>query len=184
MKIPMGENEKSKYDSVFEEKKSAFKRTETAKSEEKEIIFDEKDNKKGEKSVAATAGPVGKMFVKGDEKGSLKSKQKLRMTTLRRSLSEVIFCAFLILFIILYIGSYMSILMTVLLNLSRAMRKRFFSYAKIKMQVSFAVTEKLISTFVFATRIVQSLCFLNPNYISKISVKYHCNITEISLKFQ
>ena len=103
MKIPMGENEKSKYDSVFEEKKSAFKRTETAKSEEKEIIFDEKDNKKGEKSVTETAGPVGKMFVKGDEKGSLKSKQKLRMTTLRRSLSEVIFCAFLILYIILYI---------------------------------------------------------------------------------
>ena len=29
---------------------------------------------------------------------------------------------------------------------------------------SFAVTAKLISAFVFATRIVQSLCFLNPKF--------------------
>ena len=38
----------------------------------------------------------------------------------------------------------------------------FFAYAKTKPQISFAVTAKLISAFVFATRIVQSLYFLNP----------------------
>ena len=36
--------------------------------------------------------------------------------------------------------------------------------AKTKMQISFAVTAKLISASVFATRIVQSLYFLNPNF--------------------
>ena len=40
----------------------------------------------------------------------------------------------------------------------------FFAYAKTKTQISFAVTAKLISTFVFATRIVQSLYFLNPKF--------------------
>ena len=39
-----------------------------------------------------------------------------------------------------------------------------FAYAKTKMQISFAVTAKLISVFVFATRIVQSLYFLNPKF--------------------
>ena len=39
--------------------------------------------------------------------------------------------------------------------------KAVFAYAKTKTQISFAVTAKLISAFVFATRIVQSLCFLN-----------------------
>ena len=38
---------------------------------------------------------------------------------------------------------------------------RLFAYAKTKTQISFAVTAKLISAFVFATRIVQSLYFLN-----------------------
>ena len=38
-----------------------------------------------------------------------------------------------------------------------------FSYAKTKAQISFAVTAKLISAFVFATLIVQSL-FLNPKF--------------------
>ena len=42
------------------------------------------------------------------------------------------------------------------------MRKPFFAYAKTKTQISFGVTAKLISAFVFATRIVQSLYFLNP----------------------
>ena len=37
------------------------------------------------------------------------------------------------------------------------MRNRLFAYAKTKMQISFLVTGKLISAFVFATRIVQSL---------------------------
>ena len=41
---------------------------------------------------------------------------------------------------------------------------RIFAYAKTKTQISFAVTAKLISVFVFATRIVQSLYFLNPKF--------------------
>ena len=44
------------------------------------------------------------------------------------------------------------------------LRKRLFAYAKTKTQISFAVTAKLISAFVFATRIVQSLYFLNPKF--------------------
>ena len=40
----------------------------------------------------------------------------------------------------------------------------FFAYAKTKTQISFAVTAKLISAFVFATLIVQSLYFLNPKF--------------------
>ena len=40
----------------------------------------------------------------------------------------------------------------------------FFAYAKTKTQISFAVTAKLISAFVFATRIVQSLYFLNSEF--------------------
>ena len=44
------------------------------------------------------------------------------------------------------------------------MRKPTFSYAKTKTQISFAVTAKLISAFVFATLIVRSLYFLNPKF--------------------
>ena len=42
----------------------------------------------------------------------------------------------------------------------------FLHYAKTKTQISFAVTAKLISAFVFATRIVQSLYMylLNPKF--------------------
>ena len=39
-----------------------------------------------------------------------------------------------------------------------------FACAKTKTQISFPVTAKLISAFVFATRIVQSLFFLNPKF--------------------
>ena len=39
-----------------------------------------------------------------------------------------------------------------------------FAYAKTKVQISFAVTAKLIRGFVFATRIVQSLYFLNTKF--------------------
>ena len=39
-----------------------------------------------------------------------------------------------------------------------------FAYAKTKTQISFAVTAKLISAFVFATRIVQSLYYINPKF--------------------
>ena len=38
------------------------------------------------------------------------------------------------------------------------------AYAKTKAQIRFAVTAKLISAFVFATRIVQSLYFLNTKF--------------------
>ena len=38
------------------------------------------------------------------------------------------------------------------------------AYAKTKTQISFAVTAKLISAFVFATRIVQFLLYLNPKF--------------------
>ena len=44
------------------------------------------------------------------------------------------------------------------------MRKPDFAEAKTKAQISFAVTAKLISAFVFATRIVQFLFYLNPKF--------------------
>ena len=49
--------------------------------------------------------------------------------------------------------------------MSLVVRKPAFCiYAKTKTQISFAVTAKLISVFVFATRIVQSLYSLNPKF--------------------
>ena len=44
------------------------------------------------------------------------------------------------------------------------MRNRLFAYAKTKTQISFAVTAKLIRAFVFATRKVQCLYFLNLKF--------------------
>ena len=44
------------------------------------------------------------------------------------------------------------------------MRKPAFAYAKTKTQISFAVIAKQIKAFVFATRIVQFLYFLNPKF--------------------
>ena len=44
------------------------------------------------------------------------------------------------------------------------MRNRIFAYAKTKTQISCAVTAQLISAFVFAMRIVQSLFYLNPKF--------------------
>ena len=44
------------------------------------------------------------------------------------------------------------------------MRKPAFAYAKTKTQISFAVTAKLISAFVFDRQIVQSLFYLNPKF--------------------
>ena len=44
------------------------------------------------------------------------------------------------------------------------MRTPVFAYAKTEMQISFVVTAKLISAFVLATRIVESLYFLNPKF--------------------
>ena len=54
-------------------------------------------------------------------------------------------------------------LRTILNELHRE-KKRSFAYAKTKAQISFAVTAKLISAFVFATRIVQFLFYLNPKF--------------------
>ena len=44
------------------------------------------------------------------------------------------------------------------------MRKWIFAYVKRKAQISYAVTEKLINGFVFTTRIVQFLFFLNQKF--------------------
>ena len=54
-----------------------------------------------------------------------------------------------------------------LLNLGKTMSRivgktSFLHMSKTKPQISFAVTKKLISAFVVASRIVQSLYFLNP----------------------
>ena len=51
-------------------------------------------------------------------------------------------------------------------ELSRIVRKPDFAYAKTKAQISFAVTAKLTSAFVFATWIVQFLFFLKPKFQS------------------
>ena len=48
--------------------------------------------------------------------------------------------------------------------MSRVARNRIFAYAKTKTQISFAVTAKQISAFVFATYIVESLYFLHPKF--------------------
>ena len=49
---------------------------------------------------------------------------------------------------------------------------RFFAYAKTKTQISFAVTAKLISAFVFATRIVQSLFYLTPKFQASSHIQW------------
>ena len=56
-----------------------------------------------------------------------------------------------------------------LYDMSRVVRKpALFASAKTKAQISLAVTTKLIRAFVFATRIVQSLYFLNPKFQASI----------------
>ena len=49
-------------------------------------------------------------------------------------------------------------------HLSGAMRKPDFCTCEKKAQISCAVTAQLISAFVFATQIIQSLFFLNLNF--------------------
>ena len=51
----------------------------------------------------------------------------------------------------------------------------FFAYAKTKTQISFAVTAKLISAFVFTIRIVQSLYFLNPKFQASRHLLWLCS---------
>ena len=58
-----------------------------------------------------------------------------------------------------YLGSIIC-----LVYMSRVVRKPVMCICKTKTQISFAVTAKLISIFVFATRIVQSLYFLNTKF--------------------
>ena len=48
-----------------------------------------------------------------------------------------------------------------IINEPRHEKTGVFAYAKTKTQISFTVTAKLISAFVFATRIVQFLYFLS-----------------------
>ena len=50
------------------------------------------------------------------------------------------------------------------IKFSRVMRNRIFAHAKTKAQISCAVNEQLISAFVFAIQMVQSLFFLNPKF--------------------
>ena len=57
-----------------------------------------------------------------------------------------------------------NILWKLIQQLNLVMRKPAFSYAKTNMQISFAVTAKLISAFVFASRIVEFLYNLNPKF--------------------
>ena len=49
-------------------------------------------------------------------------------------------------------------------NEPRCEKTGFFAYAETKTQISCAVTVQLISAFVFALRIVQSLYYLNPKF--------------------
>ena len=48
--------------------------------------------------------------------------------------------------------------------MSCVVRKLAFCICENRTQISFAVTVKLISAFVFATRILQSLLYLNPKF--------------------
>ena len=50
------------------------------------------------------------------------------------------------------------------MSCAAASEKQFTYYAKTKAQISCAVTAQLISSLVFATRIVQSFFFLNPTF--------------------
>ena len=50
------------------------------------------------------------------------------------------------------------------LNESRHEKNHLFAYAKTKTEISCALIVQLISTFVFATWIVQSLFYLNPKF--------------------
>ena len=66
--------------------------------------------------------------------------------------------------------SFISLVTTISFKWAATWENRIFAYAKTKLQISFAVTAKLISAFVFATWIVQSLCFLNPKGALTIAV--------------
>ena len=52
------------------------------------------------------------------------------------------------------------------------MRKPFFIYAETKTQISCAVAAQLISPFVFAIRIVQSLYYQNPKFQASSHIRH------------
>ena len=58
-------------------------------------------------------------------------------------------------------------------------KNQVFAYGKTKTQIGFAVTAKLISAFVFATRIVQSLYYLNPKFQAS-DIFYSCTARFVS----
>ena len=60
--------------------------------------------------------------------------------------------------------------------MSLVMRNQIFAYAKTKTQISFAVIAKLISVFVFATQIVQSLYYLNPKFQASSHLLWLCSL--------
>ena len=64
-------------------------------------------------------------------------------------------------------------------------RNRLFAYAKTKTQISFVVTVKLISAFVFAIGIVLSLYFLNlkfqdPRNFKPLAIFCNCTVWFVS----
>ena len=73
----------------------------------------------------------------------------------------------LLFYIIFY--AYLFLLLNIKTNINEPHHEKtafffFFAYAKTKAQISFTVTAKLISTFVFTTWIVQSLYFLSQKF--------------------
>ena len=58
------------------------------------------------------------------------------------------------------------------------------AYAKTNAQISFAVTAKLISAFVFATQIVQFLYFLNEKFRTSNSIFCDCTARFVSDQFE
>ena len=96
---------------------------------------------------------------------SLAFSWKLQATTgtFQNLSSSIIWCELLATFFILQIIVIKWVTQTVD-NWAATWENRIFANAKTKTQISFAVTAKLISVFVFATRIVQSLYFLNPKF--------------------
>ena len=59
---------------------------------------------------------------------------------------------------------------SVIIKWAATWENRIFAYAKTKTQISFAVTAKLISAFVFATRLVQSIYLLNSKFQASSSI--------------
>ena len=96
------------------------------------------------------------------------NKRGLFMTSCRYIMINSIFGPFMdsmnLLIFAFYIISQVSIFSFLPMNEPHYEKKWLFPYVKTKTQISFAVTAKLISAFVFATWIVQSLYFRNPAF--------------------